>query len=72
MRLVDLFGANVRRERDRQGLSQDALSVATGMRRSYISELERGRRNPSVHALERLAKALNVEASELLRPHTDG
>lgn len=71
MRLVDLFGANVRRERERQGLSQDALSVATGMRRSYISELERGRRNPSVHALERLAKALNVEASELLRPRTE-
>ncbi len=37
------------------------------MKRSYLSDLERGTRNPSVRALGRLAEALNVEAAVLLK-----
>lgn len=71
MDLVRWLGENVRRERLRQGLTQDALAAETGMRRSYLSDLERGVRNPSVHALGRLALALKVEAADLLQPpHT--
>lgn len=69
MDLVRRLGENVRRERLRQGLTQDALAVEAGMRRSYLSDLERGVRNPSVHALGRLAMALKVEAADLLRGH---
>jgi transcriptional regulator with XRE-family HTH domain len=36
------------------------------MKRSYLSDLERGTRNPSVRALGRLAKALGVEPADLL------
>lgn len=71
MELVRLFGMNVKRERLRQGLTQDALAVEAGMRRSYLSDLERGVRNPTVHALGRLAMALKVEAADLLRDHSD-
>ena len=71
MELVRLLGQNVKRERLRQGLTQDVLAVEAGMRRSYLSDLERGVRNPSVHALGRLATALNVEAAELLRVPSD-
>ena len=60
------LGENVRRERLLQGLTQDELAVEAGMRRSYLSDLERGVRNPSVHALGRLAMALKVEAAALL------
>ena len=67
MDLVRLLGENVRRERLRQGLTQDALAAEAGMQRSYLSDLERGVRNPSVHALGRLAAALKVEAADLLR-----
>lgn len=67
MELVRLLGQNVKRERLRQGLTQDVLAVEAGMRRSYLSDLERGVRNPSVHALGRLAMALKVEAADLLR-----
>ena len=67
MDLVRWLGENVRRERLLQGLTQDELAVEAGMRRSYLSDLERGRRNPSVNALGRLARALKVEAAELLR-----
>lgn len=65
--VVRLFGDNVKRERLRQGLTQDALAAEAGMRRSYLSDLEWGTRNPSVHALGRLAMALEVEAADLLR-----
>ena len=66
--LVRWLGENVRRERLRQGLTQDTLAAEAGMRRSYLSDLERGVRNPSVHALGRLATALKVEAADLLQP----
>ena len=71
MDLVRQLGENVKRERLRQGLSQDALAVEAGMRRSYLSDLERGVRNPSVHALGRLAMALKMEAADLLMVHPD-
>ena len=66
MDLVQILGRNVRRERIRQGLSQEALALDAGMKRSYLSDLERGVRNPTVRALGRLAEALDVEAAELL------
>lgn len=66
MDLVQLLGQNVRRLRTEQGLSQEELAFRAGMKRSYLSDLERGTRNPSVRALGRLAEALKVEAGELL------
>jgi transcriptional regulator with XRE-family HTH domain len=71
MDLVRILGENVRRERLRQGLTQDALAVEAGMRRSYLSDLERGMRNPTVHALGRLAMALKVAPEWLLRANAD-
>ena len=67
MDLVRILGGNVRRERKRLGLSQEALAHDADMKRSYLSDLERGTRNPTVKAIERLAKALGVEASELFK-----
>jgi len=67
MDLVKLLGDNVRRERLRRGWSQEQLAFEADMKRSYVSDLERGVRNPSVRALERLATALGIEASILLR-----
>lgn len=48
-------------------MSQERLALDAGMERSYVSDLERGMRNPSVRALGRLADALGIEAQELLR-----
>lgn len=48
-------------------MSQEELAFAAEMKRSYVSDLERGTRNPSVRALGRLAAALGVEAAELVR-----
>jgi transcriptional regulator with XRE-family HTH domain len=67
MDLVKLLGENVRAARKTRGLSQETLAFDADMKRSYLSELERGKRNPSVRALGRLATALNVEPADLLR-----
>ena len=67
MDLVQLLGRNVRAARLARGLSQEQLAFEAEMKRSYLSDLERGTRNPSVRALGRLAEALGVEPPELLR-----
>lgn len=67
MDLVQLLGENVRKARKAKGLSQEDLALEAEMKRSYVSDLERGTRNPSVRAVGRLASALNVEPADLLR-----
>ncbi len=61
----------MRRERKRLGKSQEELALDVGMKRSYLSDLERGTRNPSVKAIARLASALGVEPATLLQPAAD-
>jgi transcriptional regulator with XRE-family HTH domain len=67
MDVVILFGKNVRALREEAGLSQEELAFRAGMKRSYVSDLERGTRNPTVRALGRLAAALEVHPSRLLQ-----
>jgi transcriptional regulator with XRE-family HTH domain len=69
MDLVHLLGRNVRAARVARGMSQEQLAFEAEMKRSYVSDLERGTRNPSVRALGRLARALGLEPAELLREH---
>lgn len=66
MDLVERLGRNVRTLRVAAGFSQEELAFRANMKRSYLSDLERGTRNPSVRALERLAEALQVQPSRLL------
>jgi transcriptional regulator with XRE-family HTH domain len=61
------FGANVREERQRRGLSQEALAAAADLHRTEISLLERGAREPRLSTVVRLACALGVRVSTLLR-----
>jgi len=71
MDLVQLLGENVRRLRLARGLSQEELAFRAGMKRSYLSDLERGTRNPTVRALGRIAAALETEAPQLLERVSD-
>lgn len=66
MDLVQLLGENVRRLRKERGLSQEELAFQAGMKRSYLSDLERGTRNPTVRAVGRLAEALETLPADLL------
>ena len=68
MDLPQILGRNVREARKRRGISQEELAFGAGVKRSYVSDLERGTRNPSVKAIARLATALGVEPASLLLP----
>jgi len=61
------FGQRVSELRRLRGLSQEALADLCGLARSYMSRIERGRANPSLDAVERLADGLNVEVADLFQ-----
>ena len=61
------LGRNVRRLRGEKELSQEAFAHEAGIHRTYVSDIERGARNPTITVVERLAKALKVSAGDLLR-----
>ena len=67
MELPQILGLNVRHWRKLRGMSQEELALEANMKRSYVSDLERGTRNPSIKAIARLAKALEVEPEVLVR-----
>ena len=61
------LGTNLRWLREAKGLSQEAFAFEAGIHRTYVSDIERGARNPTITVVENLAVALGVTASELLR-----
>jgi transcriptional regulator with XRE-family HTH domain len=60
------LGRNVRRLREGKALSQEAFAEEASIHRTYVSDIERGARNPTITVVERLAVALGVSAGELL------
>lgn len=60
------FGEKLKKARILKGLSQEALALSLGFDRTYISLLERGKRSPSLIAINKIAKFLKVEASSLI------
>jgi len=61
-----IFGGNVRRERKRIGLSQEALGHACDLHPTEISRLERAAREPRLGTIVKLARALEITPSRLL------
>lgn len=61
------LGHAIRKHRDDLALSQEKLADRCGFDRTYISMLERGRRNPSLINLIRLAEGLEIPVSHLVR-----
>lgn len=61
-----LFGLRVRELRSEKGISQEELAALTELDRTYISGIERGKRNLSLKNILKIASALNVKASQLL------
>ena len=61
------FGLTVRYYRNIAGISQEELSFRSGLHRNYVSDTERGRRNVSLKAIERFAKGLNVDMTDLFK-----
>ncbi len=60
------FGAGVRALRQRRGLSQERLAELSEMDQTYLSGVERGRRNLGLRNVYRIARALGISGSELM------
>ena len=60
------FGKRLREIRERVGVSQEKLADLAGLHRTYVSSVERGKRNISLVNIEKLAQALDVSLGELM------
>lgn len=65
MGIQQIFGSNVRSYRLANTWSQDDLSEASGLHRTYISGIERGVRNPTIEIAHVIAVALSVDVAVL-------
>jgi len=63
---VSKFGQKVRKVRLKKKMSQGDIARILGVHRTYISGLERGVRNPSLLTIQKVAKALGVNAKNLI------
>jgi transcriptional regulator with XRE-family HTH domain len=61
------LGARVRAQRVARGQTQEALGAAAGLHWTFIGQVERGRRNLSLHNLLKLAAALGMDPADLVR-----
>lgn len=66
MKLITVFGTNLKYYRAKANLSQEELAEKAGLHRNYISDIECFRRNISIANIEKLAIALNVSPTALL------
>ena len=64
--LRQAFARVLREARTAQGLSQEDLAIRTGFHRTYISQLERGIKSPTLDTLVRLGEVLQIRASDLV------
>lgn len=67
-RLLGLFADNMRQVRKHRDLSQEALADLCDLDRTYISGIERKRRNLSIRNIQRIADALKVDPRVLMDP----
>ena len=70
--LKTLLGMAIKTQRASLGISQEELAHRAGLHRTYISDLERGARNPSIESIEKLAGALQVSVSNLFEGAGNG
>jgi transcriptional regulator with XRE-family HTH domain len=61
-----IVGKNVRKLRTQKGITQEELAFAAKIDLTYVGGIERGRRNPSLLVMARIAEALSVHLSRLV------
>jgi transcriptional regulator with XRE-family HTH domain len=66
MDVRERLAKNLRQLRQEKGWSQEAFADEAGLHRTYISDLERGARNPTISVVDKLARALGVPPGQLL------
>jgi len=67
MKKRNIVGNNIRRLRDKAGLTQEELALKSGLSQGYINQLESGKRRFTQKSLEVIADALSIPMVELFR-----
>lgn len=62
-----VFGAALKGLRAERNLSQEELSFRVGLHRTYISQLERGLKSPSLRTLQKICLALNIPLTKMVQ-----
>ncbi len=65
--MLEILGKRILKARKDKGLSQENLAFEAEIERRYFGDIERGNRNPTTLMLTKIAEALDVSASELLK-----
>lgn len=65
MTIAEKFGQRIRSLRKERGMSQERLAEKSGLHNTYIGQIERGEKNPSLESIEKLSKGLDISVAEL-------
>ena len=66
MDIRERVGLNLQRLRREKQMSQEELSDRSGVHQTYLSGVERGKRNPTVGVLEKIARALDADVADIV------
>jgi CheY-like chemotaxis protein/DNA-binding phage protein len=70
--LKALLGMAIKTERSSLGISQEELAYRAGIHRTYLSDMERGMRNPSIDSIAKVARALEISVARLFEDASGG
>lgn len=65
-------GLNLQNARRQRGLSQEELAHLASVHQTYLSGVERGKRNPTIEVLNRIASVLGIDIEHLVRRREPG
>jgi len=67
MTVAEAFGQVLKKTRKESGLSQEKLALQSGLDRTFISLIERGKRQPSLSSILDISKNLDISADQLIK-----
>ena len=67
LNILEKFGTRLRKLRLSRNISQEELGFRSKLDRTYISSVERGKRNISLRNIEKIWKALNIDINEFFK-----
>ena len=69
MDVKNKFWERIKELRKKQWISQEKLAVKSGLHRTYISDIERGKKNISLENITKLSQTLWINLSDLFKFH---
>lgn len=65
--ILDVFARNLQEYRKAKGLSQEQLAAKAGVHRTYVGMMERSEKNVTLLSMEKMARALDIDITDLLK-----